>query len=117
MPRSRRKREREPDPAVLSQWKVLDNLREANDTDELATARDYVMARMAAARVCAQNAVDEIDSGLALFVMPEEDASGKKRTECMELALEQLGCATRALECAETSLTDVDNDEEEPWDE
>ncbi len=90
---------------------------EGNDTDQAATARDYVMARMAAARSCAQNAIDSIDEGVALFVAPGEDASGKKRTEAVEIALEQLGCATRAMESAEEAMPDVDTDEEEPWDE
>jgi len=88
-----------------------------DDTDAAATARDYVMARMAAARSCAQIALESIDEGIALFVVPGEDKSGKKRLEAVEIALEQLGCATRAMECAEESLPDVDNDEEEPWDE
>lgn len=102
------RRKREPDPPDDD---------EATDTDQAATARDYVMARMAAARSCAQIAIESIDEGIALFVAPGEDASGKKRVEAVEIALEQLGCATRAMECAEESLPDVDNNEEEPWDE
>jgi predicted ATP-grasp superfamily ATP-dependent carboligase len=75
------------------------------------------MARMAAARSCAQNAIDQIDEAIAMFVAPDEDKSGAKRTECVEIALEQLGCATRAMECAESAMPDIDESEEEPWDE
>lgn len=75
------------------------------------------MARLAAARVSAQSAVNAIDEALELFIEVDEDAKGKDRTELVETALESVGCATRALEAAEEALPGVDFEECEPWDE
>lgn len=85
--------------------------------DEIeVTERDYVMARLAAARTAAQSSIEAIDEALALFVDPEEDARGRQRKELIDAALEAAGCVARALEDAENVLPDVDYEECEPWD-
>ena len=81
------------------------------------TARDYAMARLAAARVAAASAVSAIDEALDLFVEVDEDEKGEERTELITTALESVGCATRALEAAEEIMDQVDPEECEPWDE
>lgn len=87
------------------------------DDDELEiTERDYVMARLAAARAASQQAVTAIDESLHFFVIPEDDKSGKKRREMIDEALEAMGVATRSLEAAEEILPEVDMTEGEPWD-
>lgn len=85
-----------------------------SDTIEI-TERDYVMARLAAARSAAQSTVEAIDEALAMFVDPEEDSRGKERTELVDAAIEAAGCASRALEDAAEILPDVDFEEGEPW--
>lgn len=82
-----------------------------------ASPRDYVMARLAAGRSSAQAAVDAIDVAISHFAMPDDDQKGKERRECVSEALESLGAATRALECAEEVLDSADMTEGEPWDE
>lgn len=78
--------------------------------------RDFVMARLAAARVLAQSALEAIDEATLLCVHPEDDAKGRKRSDALGGALELVGAATRALEAAEQVLPDIDNEEGEPWD-
>lgn len=77
--------------------------------------RDYVMARLAAARSCAQEAIEAIDEAVALFVSPDEDKKGKERDELIDSALEATGRASRALEFAVDAYGDVDPSEPEPW--
>lgn len=81
-----------------------------------ATARDYVMARLAAARASATSLIDSIDECLNLFIDPDEDEKGKERKELVDAALESAGCASRALESAEEMIRSVDMKEVEPWD-
>ena len=78
--------------------------------------RDFVMARLAAARASAEAAIQAIDDAVTLFVNPQDDKKGKERAELVESALEALGCATRAAESAEEVLGQVDPLEIEPWD-
>lgn len=87
------------------------------EVDLEVTPRDFVMARLVAARAQAQSAIDAIDDAVTAFVEPESDEDGKERAELVEAALESLGAATRALESAEEALPAVDNAECEPWDE
>jgi hypothetical protein len=82
-------------------------------------ARDYCMARLAAARVSAQAALDAIDESLMLFVCPGDDKSGKKREGLMEAASEALGEASRGIEAATgeegwEAMDDEDVKAEEP---
>ncbi len=79
-------------------------------------ARDFVMARLAAARVSAAAAVTAIDEAIELFVDVEEDEDGGDRTEAIAAALEDVGRATRALEAAEERMPSVDPEDCEPWD-
>jgi len=99
MPRTKHK---EPEPDV-------------REEDELDDVRDFVMARLAAGRALAAEAVKECDEALALFVNPSEDAKGKDRKEAVASALETLGSASRAIEAAEEALPDVDYEMGEPW--
>jgi predicted ATP-grasp superfamily ATP-dependent carboligase len=82
-----------------------------------ATARDFAMARLAAARASATAMIEAIDDCLNLFVDPEDDISGKERKELVDSALEAAGCSSRALESAEEMFKHVDMNEVEPWDE
>ena len=71
------------------------------ESDELLTFRDFVMARLAAARVSAQAAIEQIDAALGHFVDPDEDKDGAERGELLEGALEAIGEATRGIEAAQ----------------
>lgn len=87
------------------------------DDDELeVTDRDFVMARIAAGRTAAHDAITMLDEALSLFISPTEDRKGKKRTEQISSALEALGVACRAIETAEANMGEYDPEEEEPWD-
>lgn len=55
-----------------------------DDDEDALLARDYVMARLSAARVAAADALTSIDECLACYVHPEEDKSGKDRVESAE---------------------------------
>jgi hypothetical protein len=89
------------------------------DDDDLEiepSERDFVMARLAAGRAAAQSAITAIDDVLNLFVNPHQDKRGKEREDGIGEALEALGCATRAVETAESTFDQVDLTECEPWD-
>lgn len=79
-------------------------------------ARDFVMARLAAARVSAAAAIMAIDETIVMFVDVEEDEDGADRTDAIAAALEEAGRATRALEAAEERMSKVDPQDCEPWD-
>jgi len=77
---------------------------DVEDDDELDieyTARDFVMARLAAARTSASAAITQIDEILGHFVDPDEDKDGAERGDLFEGALEMLGEATRGVEAAQ----------------
>lgn len=80
------------------------------------SARDFVMARVAAARVIAQEAVDGCDAILALFVDPDSDKEGDERSEIFESAIESAGELSRSLETAQEvwQSDEVDPKEGEP---
>lgn len=80
------------------------------------TERDYVMARLAAARSTLADALAAVDESIELFTNPDEDKSGKKRTDALDAALEAAGAASRALEAADEVMPEVDFKEREPWD-
>lgn len=84
--------------------------------EEDATSRDFVMARLAAARHSALATIEAIDEAMGLFVNPEDDGDGSERTELVQTALEAAGCTSRALESAEERIEDIDPEECEPWD-
>jgi len=86
--------------------------------DELdVTSRDYVMARLLAARASFQASIDAIDECAALFVNPDDDKKGDERKELIDSALEAAGAGSRALESAEETFDQIDPTEGEPWDE
>ena len=87
------------------------------DEDLEVTPRDYVMARLAAARTSAKATCDAIDEAIAIFVNPTEDPKGKERKQLMDDALQAAGAANLALESAEEVIDTVDWRELEPWDE
>jgi hypothetical protein len=74
-----------------------------DEDDDHAIDRDYVMARLAAARTSAQASVDAIDEALALFVNPDEDEDGGERTDLIDTAVEAIGAATISIQEAEVS--------------
>lgn len=81
------------------------------------TARDYAMARLAAAESYARATLDAIREALDAFTEPDDDPKGKDRAEAIESALETAGCISSALEDCQGVLGAVDNEEGEPWDE
>ena len=81
------------------------------------TDRDFVMARLAAARAALQLALDGVDEALAMFLDPDEDRAGKERADLISGALECAGTGSRALECADEAMADIDPTEGEPWEE
>lgn len=90
---------------------------EPSDDEDGIAARDFVMARLAAARASATNTIAAIDEINALFINPDDDASGKKRREALADALDEAGALCRALECAEEEIDEVDMKAPEPWEE
>ena len=82
------------------------------DTDqgpaERTAARDFVMARLAAARVYATEAIDNIDAALAAFIAPDEDRKGEQRAEALEGADEFLGLAAGTVQAAQEMWPEVD---------
>lgn len=79
-----------------------------------ATSRDFVLARVAAARAFIRMAGESLDELEGHFMEVDDDPKGEGRAEMLEDALNQLGSATRSLECAEEALPAVDMDEVEP---
>lgn len=90
---------------------------EPGDPSESATeSRDYVMARLAAARAALQEGLNSVDEALSLFLTPDHDKNGSKREESIDCALEWSGAASRAIEAALTEYDSIDPTETEPWD-
>ena len=87
------------------------------DAEERTAARDFTMARLAAARASVASAVTAIDDCLAMFVDPDSDRSGKGRAEFLELIDDTLGLAVGSVQLAQQSWEDVDPEEGEPEDE
>ena len=88
--------------------------------EQVVDVRDDAMARLLAARVSFQAAIDAIDEAGACFVNPDTDKGGKERRQLVSDALEAAGSASRALEHVEDTLKDFDKDDwkaAEPWEE
>ena len=79
--------------------------------------RDFVMARIAAARALMRAADEALDGFITLCLDPDEDDTGEDRASLLEDALNQIGSATRALESAEQAMPQMDTEEIEPWEE
>lgn len=85
------------------------------DDESEFSERDFVMARLAAARNSLQAAIDAIDEAVGLYVNPDDDAKGKERAELVDTAVDAVGVASRCLEAAEEMVDEVDPQECEPW--
>jgi len=84
--------------------------------EERTAARDFTMARLAAARTLIASAAQACDDCLAMFVDPDSDRSGKERAELLEQIDDGLGIAATAVQAAQQSWEDVDPQEGEPED-
>ena len=83
----------------------------------MAEKRDYIMARLAAARSNAQGAVDAIDACVEGFVDTEEDADGANRKGALEAVADLSGEVSRSVELAQEAfetMTEPELSEEEP---
>lgn len=85
-----------------------------SELDTTPTRRDFVMARLAAARNCAMAIVEGIDEITSLMVGAEDDLDD--RIEALAEALDAAGSCARALEAAERVLPEIDPEQPEPWD-
>lgn len=81
------------------------------------TARDYVMARCAAAIAALDSAKAQVIDAVAMFVTPDDDRKGKERKKGLDEAIETASIATRSLEDAMSVIDDVDMEACEPWEE
>ncbi|MCC7024640.1 MAG: hypothetical protein IT338_17565 [Thermomicrobiales bacterium] len=77
-------------------------------------ARDFVMARCAAARASLQAALESIDQVLLAFVAPDTDPKGKDRTQALEDADAALGDAASSIHAAMSEFGEIDPAEGEP---
>lgn len=82
--------------------------------EEQSAARDFVMARLAAARGQVTLAAGAIDDALQLFVDPDDDRTGKDRAAAIETADAALADAARAVQLAGAELGNIDPQEAEP---
>ena len=86
----------------------------------MSEERDFIMARLAAARAHASNAAESIDSCISLFLFPDEDKDGSARTEALDIISEAAGEISRSVEMAQSILETLNKEqlsEEEPDDE
>lgn len=93
---------------------------DAKRTLSPSEARDYMMARVAAALVAAKAVEESCLEFLASAVNPDTDRKGKERITALGDALEAAGTVCLALEDAEDcrrSLDDVGFALSEPWEE
>ena len=83
----------------------------------MAETRDFIMARLAAARGHIAAAIEANDACIFFFVFPDDDTDGKERAELFEALIEAAGDLSRAAEAAQTAYEDLGKDElveEEP---
>lgn len=106
MAKARKKKRKHEDDAD-DEIEVVDEAEDEADEDD-AIERDFVMARLAAARTSFQAAIDAIDEALALFVNPDDDDDGGEREELVDTAVEAAGAGTIALQSAETAWGEAD---------
>lgn len=86
----------------------------SDTAEEQTAARDFVMARLAAARGQVAFAAAAIDEALQLFVDPDADTKGKERRELIDGADAALADAARAVQIAGAELDAIDPTEGEP---
>ena len=70
----------------------------------MAEARDFIMARLGAARAYSALIAEQIDECLSLFIEPDEDRDGKERIDLLESISEVSGLLSRAVETAQTGF-------------
>lgn len=67
----------------------------------MAEERDFVLARVAAARNHAADMVSALDDYITLAINPDEDKKGETRKELLEAVLDDAGYLSRAVEAAQ----------------
>ena len=87
-----------------------------DEIDPASVARDYTMARLAAARVHVTAAAEAIDAFHFAMVDPESDPKGKDRAVYLETCDDALGAAALSVHAAQAAWEDVDPEEGEPED-
>ena len=83
----------------------------------MAEQRDYVMARLAAARGALAAAEEVLDGCILFFIAPDEDKNGAERKESLEELLDIAGDISRSIELAQEgmeALSKADLKEGEP---
>jgi hypothetical protein len=86
------------------------------DADK-SEARDFVMARLFAARAAAQSALTALDEAAMLFLDPtDEDEKGTKRKDLLEDADASLGVAAQGVQAAMEAFPEIDAREAEDLD-
>lgn len=80
----------------------------------MSEERDFVLARLAAARGFVGMIQSDLDDCLQLFLGPEEDKDGKQREEAIAIMVDSAGLLSRSLEAAQEMLSETDPKEEEP---
>jgi hypothetical protein len=83
----------------------------------MAEARDYIMARLAAAKAYNLAVGDTLDTVIEAFVDPADDESGASRKEALEMASDASGEVSRSIELAQVvfdELTSGELVEQEP---
>jgi hypothetical protein len=86
----------------------------------MSEERDFVMARLAAARGHVSAAAEAIDGCISLFLWPIEDKDGSDRSDALDVACGAAGDLSRAVEAAQAILEGMNKkqlSEEEPDDE
>ncbi len=80
----------------------------------MAEERDFVMARLAAARAHTARITAGIDTCIDYFLYPEEDEDGEGRKEVLDELLDDIGGLTRSIDAAQSLIGEIDPKEEEP---
>jgi hypothetical protein len=83
----------------------------------MAEQRDYVMARLAAARGILSTASEVLDSCITQFVFPDDDKKGKDRIEALDTLSDAAGELSRSIELAQAGMEALEGaelTEEEP---
>jgi hypothetical protein len=83
----------------------------------MAQERDFIMARLAAARGHIYVATEALDDCINGFLFPAEDKDGSERSEALDIVSSAAGELSRAVESAQTLLESLDKkqlSEEEP---
>jgi hypothetical protein len=83
----------------------------------MAEERDFILARLAAARGHLAAATDALDNCINFWIWPDEDKGGKERADLLDVVSEAAGELSRAAEAAQTAMEGLSKDElkaEEP---